>query len=119
VVMDGVSDLHQDHYHTSGSDPTDAGAALPASQNRDDQDWNIVLDALKDDRFKLRTAEGISSETALSIQRVKKLLTHHSDMVRTSYVLDKKGRELYAPKGRPITRIEVWATIRAFITHEL
>jgi hypothetical protein len=74
-----------------------ACAPLPARVNENkDYDAAIVRDALENDAYMWRTAEGISIDTGLSVSVVNFVLrTELSEFVIKSAVPDKDGRTRY------------------------
>jgi len=54
-----------------------------------------VMDALSDERYLWRTAEGIARDTGFSTRLVKSVLIHSSDSVIRSVMDDEQGRPLY------------------------
>ena len=75
-----------------------------------------VLAALTDPNRDFRTLEGISKDTGLSEANVKEILDKYPELVRKSAVPDRRGRELYALKSRPVKGLEVLAMMRTFIS---
>jgi hypothetical protein len=77
--------------------------------------WQKVRKAMADSQL-LRTVEGLSEETGLSKEEIKRLLEEHDKELRKAYVTDTGGRAQYTLKSRPMGTRELWSTIRAVVT---
>lgn len=96
--------------------------------NRTTADWQSrvegprereVFEALSDPRWEFRTIEGISRQTKLPPDEVERTLKDYAGFVRKSLVPDHRARDLYTLRSRPITRNEILAAIRTFVTKSL
>ncbi len=73
-----------------------------------------VANALRDPRWDFRTVEGICSETGIPLERVSRILATLPS-VRKSLLPDRRGRELFTDRRRPVKMREWLALLRAFI----
>jgi phosphatidylserine/phosphatidylglycerophosphate/cardiolipin synthase-like enzyme len=75
-----------------------------------------VFEALADPSWDFRTAEGIAKATGLAQSQIRAILLAYPDLVRTSAVRDRKGRELFTLRSRPPSIKQFFAEGRGFIT---
>ena len=60
--------------------------------------WPRIKQLLEDGHYKWRTLRGISKESGISVEEVKKALGIHSDMVIKSSIPAETGEELYTTR---------------------
>ncbi len=95
----------------------DTGVERPGrTENGGKTEFDQVLDALADERWDFRTAEGVSKETGIALEHVREVLDGHPESIRKSAVPNRKGRVLYKLKSRGTGLLEFLATVRAFVS---
>lgn len=75
-----------------------------------------LLRALADERWDFRTVEGLSRELGVDESLVQSYLDSLSSYVRKSPIRDRKGRDLFTLRKRPIGGQEALAMIRSIIS---
>ena len=75
-----------------------------------------VLQALAEEQWDFRTIDGVSKETGLDPEQIKRILQSYPELVRRSLVRDKRGRSLYTLRGREMKSQEKKAFLRLLFT---
>jgi len=79
----------------------------------------VVLAALLNPKWTLRTAVGIAKETHIPEPEVEEVLARYSKLVRVSALPDRCGRPLYAFQASPISGAEKLAVWQFFLSKSL
>ncbi|MEK6934057.1 MAG: hypothetical protein AABW75_04225 [Nanoarchaeota archaeon] len=83
------------------------------------ENFRKVLEALANENWDLRTAEGIAEDTKIHPEKVRSILkTNTPNFVRKSFIPDQYGRDLYTPAGRKIKFREYLARIHFILAPE-
>ena len=85
------------------------------TDSTDNDQWQMVRQALMHEKWDFRTVEGIARETGLANDLIEQLLDSRPDEVRKSPVHDKKGRVLYRLRTKSAPFQEILASVRAFV----
>lgn len=75
-----------------------------------------VLHTLADEKWDFRTIDGISKETGLPSDQVKRILQSYPEFVRRSPVRDRLGRSIYTLRNRKMKGQEKKAFLRLLLT---
>jgi hypothetical protein len=75
-----------------------------------------ITNALRDQRWDYRTAEGIAKETKIPVETVRAFLESRKDIVWKSSVSDRLGRDLYTLNERRPQIKEFWRNISIFMS---
>jgi dihydroorotate dehydrogenase len=79
------------------------------------QERKLLQTALKDERWKFRSAEGLAEELNVGVEIARDLLETSPDVARKSVMTDRYGRELYTARDRPATTREKIERFRAVL----
>jgi hypothetical protein len=78
-------------------------------------DSSLVLDALRNPKYKWRTIDGIMRDTELSRERVETALAEEKNTILRSSLPDRKGRALYTTadhyKAHSSVMSKVWSAL--------
>jgi hypothetical protein len=74
-----------------------------------------IFATLNNPEWDFWTIEAIAKDTSLSIDEVKEIINSNPKIIRDSLVTDKKGRELYTLRSRPIRWKEYLALLRVLL----
>ena len=77
---------------------------------------NKIIEALRDERWDYRTAEGIAEQIGIKIDFVKSFLDSNKDIVWKSTIPDRLGRDLYTLVERKPQKKDLWRNISTFIS---
>lgn len=80
---------------------------------QEDEKKGAVLSALRAPKWRYRTVDGISKETRISIDDVKRVLDESPQIVRVSRIRNRNGKILYASKERVSALGDLWTAARA------
>ena len=72
-----------------------------------------IFKELSDERWDLRTIQGLSKATGLPEPVVRDILSKYPDLIRRAAVLGTEGRELFTIRERPVRVREKLATLQA------
>ena len=75
-----------------------------------------IINALRDQHWDYRTAEGIAKETKIPVETVRTFLESRRDIVWKSSVPDRLGRDLYRLNERHPQIKEFWRNISIFMS---
>ena len=81
-----------------------------------DPEERKVLQAVASPKWDFRTLDGISKDTGLPQTKIQEILDKYPQLVRKSAVPDRRGRELYTLKSRPVKGQEILAIVRTFVS---
>lgn len=74
------------------------------------EEVTAVFDALSDETWTFRSADGIAKSTGLTPTRVRHILQLHRPQLRQPEVRDRLGRELWTLRSRPLGWRERYVT---------
>lgn len=80
------------------------------------EDENKIIEALRDERWDYRTAEGIAEQIGIKIDIIKSFLDSNKDIVWKSAIPDRLGRDLYTLLERKPQSKDLWRNISTFIS---
>ena len=75
-----------------------------------------IINALRDNRWDYRTADGIAKETGVPVERVLAFLESRKDIVLKASIPDRLGRDLYTLNDRQSQAKDIWRNVSTFIT---
>ena len=93
-------------------DPQYANATVPSNAGTEDDQWSVVLAALRDAAWDFRTVKGIAKDAQLPRGTVERLLLEHQSELRKRRGRD--GRTIYTLKSKPASVREIVADLQVF-----
>jgi hypothetical protein len=75
-----------------------------------------IIEALRNQQWDYRTAEGIAKEIGLPVDTVRAFLESRKDIVWKSSIPDRRGRDLYTLIERHPQSKDFWRNISTFIS---
>lgn len=76
-----------------------------------DNETLAVMSALSETRYKWRTIAGISKETGISVEKVKDIISSHTDQVVQSSALSPEGEALFTSREKHQKETGTWSRI--------